>query len=103
MFNFRYHDFLGAWKPQLKEALVKLRDLSNEEKNAAQRAIKQSKAASDELDIKNKLVVKLEERNSTLEEEVEELKEQVDLALGAEEMVEQLTTRNRVKNPLATK
>ena len=80
--------------------MVKLRDLSNEEKNAAQRAIKQSKAASDELDIKNKLVVKLEERNSTLEEEVEELKEQVDLALGAEEMVEQLTTRNRVANPL---
>ena len=82
--------------------MVKLRDLSNEEKNAAQRAIKQSKAASDELDIKNKLVVKLEERNSTLEEEVEELKEQVDLALGAEEMVEQLTTRNRVANPLVT-
>ena len=94
---------MGAWKTRLKEALVKLRDLSNEEKNAAQRAIKQSKAASDELDIKNKLVVKLEERNSTLEEEVEELKEQVDLALGAEEMVEQLTTRNRVENPLATK
>lgn len=92
----------GVWKPHLKEALVKLRDLSNEEKNAAQRAIKQSKAASDELDIKNKLVVKLEERNSTLEEEVEELKEQVDLALGAEEMVEQLTTRNRVANPLVT-
>ena len=83
--------------------MVKLRDLSNEEKNAAQRAIKQSKAASDELDIKNKLVVKLEERNSTLEEELEELKEQVDLALGAEEMVEQLTTRNRVANPLTTK
>ena len=82
--------------------MVKLRDLSNEEKNAAQRAIKQSKAASDELDIKNKLVVKLEERNSTLEEEVEELKEQVDLALGAEEMVEQLTTRNRVANPLVS-
>ena len=82
--------------------MVKLRDLSNEEKNAAQRAIKQSKAASDELDIKNKLVVKLEERNSTLEEEVEELKEQVDLALGAEEMVEQLTTRNRVSNSLVT-
>ena len=93
---------MGAWKTRLKEALVKLRDLSNEEKNAAQRAIKQSKAASDELDIKNKLVVKLEERNSTLEEEVEELKEQVDLALGAEEMVEQLTTRNRVANPLVT-
>ena len=90
-------------KAQLKEALVKLRDLSNEEKNAAQRAIKQSKAAADELDIKNKLVVKLEERNSTLEEELEELKEQVDLALGAEEMVEQLTTRNRVANPFTTK
>ena len=38
-------------------------------------------------------MAKLEERNSTLETEVEEWKEQVDLALGAEEMVEQLTTR----------
>ena len=49
--------------------------------------------AQDELDIKKKLAAKLEELNSKLEEESEELKEQVDLALGAEEMVEQLTTR----------
>ena len=78
---------------KLKEALIKLRDLNMEEKTNAAQSIKQSKAAVEELEIKNKLVIKLEERNRLLEEEMEDLKEQVDLALGAEEMVEQLTTR----------
>ena len=78
---------------KLKEALIKLRDLNTEEKTAAARAVKGLKVAQDELDIKKKLAAKLEELNSKLEEESEELKEQVDLALGAEEMVEQLTTR----------
>ena len=44
--------------------------------------MKSVKATQDELEIKNKLVIKLEERNRILEEEVEDLKEQVDLALG---------------------
>ena len=78
---------------KLKEALIKLRDLNTEEKTAAARAVKGLKVAQDELDIKKKLAAKLEELNSKLEEESEELKEQVDFALGAEEMVEQLTTR----------
>ena len=81
---------------KLKEALIKLRDLNTEEKTAAARAVKALKVAQDELDIKKKLATKLEDLNSKLEEEAEELKEQVDLALGAEEMVEQLTTRLRV-------
>ena len=78
---------------RLKDALVKFRDLNNEEKHAAVRAIKQNKADAEELAINKRLVIKLEDQNKDLIEQVEELKEQVDLALGAEEMVETLTTR----------
>ena len=77
----------------MKDALVKLRDLNVEEKNASARAIKQSKADSEELQLAKRLATKLEDQNKDLVEQVEELKEQVDLALGAEEMVETLTTR----------
>ena len=48
---------------RLKDALVKLRDLNTEEKSAAQRAIKQSKADSEELQHKSRVVSKLEEQN----------------------------------------
>ena len=48
---------------RLKDALVKLRDLNTEEKSAAQTAIKQSKADSEELQHKSRVVSKLEEQN----------------------------------------
>ncbi|XP_022080743.1 dynactin subunit 1-like isoform X2 [Acanthaster planci] len=79
---------------RLKEALVKLRDLSNAEKHEHQKALKD----------KDKIVAELKETkaqkesaNKALkdaENQIIELKEQVDAALGAEGMVETLTDRN---------
>ncbi|XP_030841615.1 dynactin subunit 1 isoform X2 [Strongylocentrotus purpuratus] len=79
---------------RLKEALVKLRDLSNTEKQEHQRAQKDKEKLSQELkDIK----AQKDSTNKALkdaENTVIELKEQVDAALGAEEMVESLTEKN---------
>ncbi|XP_038070771.1 dynactin subunit 1-like isoform X2 [Patiria miniata] len=79
---------------RLKEALVKLRDLSNAEKHEHQKALKD----------KDKIVAELKESkaqkesaNKALKEaenQIIELKEQVDAALGAEGMVETLTDKN---------
>ncbi|XP_071793613.1 dynactin subunit 1-like isoform X3 [Asterias amurensis] len=79
---------------RLKEALVKLRDLSNAEKHEHQKALKD----------KDKIVAELKETkaqkdsaNKALKEaenQIIELKEQVDAALGAEGMVETLTDKN---------
>ncbi|XP_071478816.1 dynactin subunit 1-like [Diadema antillarum] len=79
---------------RLKEALVKLRDLSNTEKQEHQKAEKDKEKLSLELkDIK----AQKDSTNKALkdaENTIIELKEQVDAALGAEEMVETLTEKN---------
>lgn len=79
---------------RLKEALVKMRDLSNTEKQDAVQMKKQlEKYMSD-----NNVAVKEKERTQSdlndMQNQMMELKDQVDAALGAEEMVEQLTERN---------
>ncbi|XP_071827830.1 dynactin subunit 1-like isoform X3 [Apostichopus japonicus] len=79
---------------RLKEALVKLRDLSNDEKQEHQKAMKDKEKMGQ--DIKD---LKAQKENtskalSEAESQVIELKEQVDAALGAEEMVESLTEQN---------
>ncbi|CBY31217.1 unnamed protein product [Oikopleura dioica] len=78
---------------RLKDAIVKFRDLNAEEKQAAARALKQSKSDQEELALAKKLQQKFEDANKELQDELIELKEQVDLALGSEEMVENLTIR----------
>jgi dynactin 1 len=78
---------------RLKDAIVKFRDLNAEEKQAAARAFKQSKSDQEELALAKKLQQKFEDANTELQDELIELKEQVDLALGSEEMVENLTIR----------
>ncbi|XP_072177873.1 dynactin subunit 1-like isoform X1 [Diadema setosum] len=79
---------------RLKEALVKLRDLSNTEKQEHQKAEKDKEKLTMELkDIK----AQKDSTNKALkdaENTIIELKEQVDAALGAEEMVETLTEKN---------
>ena len=67
--------------------------MNAEEKQAAARALKQSKSDQEELALAKKLQQKFEDANKELQEELIELKEQVDLALGSEEMVENLTIR----------
>ncbi|GAU93082.1 hypothetical protein RvY_05070 [Ramazzottius varieornatus] len=91
--NFRA-DELQRKNEELKVALIKLRDILNDEKSDKQKLTKE--------------VNRLEDRNSELEKAVErmkaeagrndeilaDLREQVDAAIGAEEMVERLTEQN---------
>ncbi|GAB1603614.1 dynactin subunit 1-like isoform X4, partial [Argonauta hians] len=85
---------LEVQNERLKEALVKMRDLSNEEKHDNQRLSKQSEKLQTELvglrkDKEKQMNEILELQNQTIE-----LKEQVDAALGAEEMLTTLTEKN---------
>ncbi|CAH1783867.1 unnamed protein product [Owenia fusiformis] len=79
---------------RLKEALVKLRDLSNNEKHENQSLNKQL----EQIKAENKTLAKDKEKLAAevmeLQNEAIDLKEQVDAALGAEEMVERLTEQN---------
>ncbi|XP_055908069.1 dynactin subunit 1 [Eupeodes corollae] len=78
---------------RLKETLVRLRDLSAHDKHDIQKLTKElemKKSEVAELErTKEKLSVKLDELEAT----VADLQEQVDAALGAEEMVEQLAEK----------
>ncbi|KAG5261271.1 hypothetical protein AALO_G00301970 [Alosa alosa] len=79
---------------RLKDALVRMRDLSASEKQEHVKLQKQMEKKNTELDTlrthKDKLVEEMKHAEAT----IDELKEQVDAALGAEEMVETLTERN---------
>ncbi|XP_071090432.1 dynactin subunit 1-like isoform X3 [Haliotis cracherodii] len=79
---------------RLKEALVKMRDLSNQEKHDSQKLSKQSEKQASEIINLRKDKERFQSEASEMQEQLIELKEQVDAALGAEEMVEKLTDRN---------
>uniref|UniRef100_A0A673YCB6 Dynactin subunit 1 n=1 Tax=Salmo trutta TaxID=8032 RepID=A0A673YCB6_SALTR len=79
---------------RLKEALVRMRDLSVSEKQEHVKLQKQTERKSTELDTLRTQREKLQEEMKLAERTIDELKEQVDGALGAEEMVETLTERN---------
>uniref|UniRef100_A0AAQ4PP63 Dynactin subunit 1 n=1 Tax=Gasterosteus aculeatus aculeatus TaxID=481459 RepID=A0AAQ4PP63_GASAC len=79
---------------RLKEALVRMRDLSSSEKQEHVKLQKQMEKKNVELDTLRAHKEKLQEEMAVAEKTIDELKEQVDAALGAEEMVEMLTERN---------
>lgn len=79
---------------RLKEALVRMRDLSASEKQEHVKLQKQMEKKNTELESLRQQREKLQEEVKQAEKTVDELKEQVDAALGAEEMVETLTERN---------
>uniref|UniRef100_A0A673XPF3 Dynactin subunit 1 n=1 Tax=Salmo trutta TaxID=8032 RepID=A0A673XPF3_SALTR len=79
---------------RLKEALVRMRDLSSSEKQEHVKLQKQMEKKNGELETLRTQKEKLQEEMKQAEATVDELKEQVDAALGAEEMVETLTERN---------
>ncbi|ESP00448.1 hypothetical protein LOTGIDRAFT_225833 [Lottia gigantea] len=79
---------------RLKDALVKLRDLSNQEKSENQTLVKQNDKMKTDIMNLQKDKDKLQTEVSELHEQMIELKEQVDAALGAEEMVESLAEKN---------
>ncbi|KAI5607351.1 dynactin 1a, partial [Silurus asotus] len=79
---------------RLKEALVRMRDLSSSEKQEHVKLQKQMEKKNSELETLRVQKENLQEEMKQAETTIYELKEQVDAALGAEEMVETLTERN---------
>uniref|UniRef100_A0A8C7DGY3 Dynactin subunit 1 n=1 Tax=Oncorhynchus kisutch TaxID=8019 RepID=A0A8C7DGY3_ONCKI len=79
---------------RLKDALVRMRDLSSSEKQEHVKLQKQMEKKNGELETLRTQKEKLQEEMKQAEATIDELKEQVDAALGAEEMVETLTERN---------
>ncbi|XP_040191611.1 dynactin subunit 1 isoform X3 [Rana temporaria] len=79
---------------RLKEALVRMRDLSASEKQEHIKVLKHLEKKNMELDTLRQQKEKMQEEVSHMEKTIDELKEQVDAALGAEEMVETLAERN---------
>ncbi|KAL3863717.1 hypothetical protein ACJMK2_005462 [Sinanodonta woodiana] len=79
---------------RLKEALVKMRDLANQDKHDKQQLTKQLEKLTSETALLKKDKERLQSEVEALQAEMIELKEQVDAALGAEQMVESLTERN---------
>ncbi|XP_037615356.1 dynactin subunit 1-like isoform X4 [Sebastes umbrosus] len=79
---------------RLKEALVRMRDLSTSEKQEHVKLQKQMEKKNTELETLRTQKEKLQDEVKQAEATIDELKEQVDAALGSEEMVETLTERN---------
>uniref|UniRef100_V9KA34 Dynactin subunit 1 n=1 Tax=Callorhinchus milii TaxID=7868 RepID=V9KA34_CALMI len=79
---------------RLKEALVRMRDLSASEKQEHVKLQKVMERKSAESESLRQQRDRLHSHLSSAETTIGELKEQVDAALGAEEMVESLTERN---------
>ncbi|KHJ47119.1 CAP-Gly domain protein [Trichuris suis] len=79
---------------RLKEALVKVRDLSAADRATNQHLTKEMSNLKSQLAEMQKKSDSQLRREQTYESQLNDLKDQVDAALGAEEMVEQLTNRN---------
>ncbi|OXG26855.1 dynactin 1 [Cryptococcus neoformans] len=79
---------------RLKEALIRLRDVSTEaERDHKVKIAELEKALTSQEDLINQLEF-AEAKLANAESQVEDLKQQLDDALGAEDMLEQLTDRN---------
>ncbi|XP_013174399.1 PREDICTED: dynactin subunit 1 isoform X4 [Papilio xuthus] len=78
---------------RLRETLVRLRDLSAHDKHAMQKMHKDLEQYKSEIAELSRTKEKLSARVEELEAQVADLREQVDAALGAEEMVEQLAEK----------
>ncbi|KAK2163666.1 hypothetical protein LSH36_75g02038 [Paralvinella palmiformis] len=78
---------------RLKEALVKVRDLTSQDKKENQRIQKELEQLQSEVNGMNRNKERLEKEVGQLQQEVLELKEQVDAAQGSEDMVLQLTEK----------
>ncbi|KAL8613299.1 hypothetical protein ACOMHN_052539 [Nucella lapillus] len=79
---------------RMKEGLVKMRDLLTSEKQERQQLEKRSDKQQTEISGLQRDKERFSSQVAELQNQVIELKEQVDAALGAEEMVEKLTERN---------
>lgn len=78
---------------RLRETLVRMRDLSAHEKHEIQKLQKELEMKKSEVQELQRTKEKLSSRVDELEAQIVDLQEQVDAALGAEEMVEQLADK----------
>lgn len=78
---------------RLRETLVRMRDLSAHEKHEIQKLQKELELKKSEVQELQRTKEKLSGRVDELEAQINDLQEQVDAALGAEEMVEQLADK----------
>ena len=85
---------LESKNEKLTEALLKLRDISNEDKAELARISKELESYKNNCNDLQKVKEKLTNDIRILEEQVIDLKEQVDAGLGNEQMVEILTNKN---------
>ena len=92
MTNFEFKQ-LQAQNEKLRETLVRMRDLSAHEKSETIKLQKDNEELKRNNTELTKSSDKYQSENETLEAQIGELQEQVDAALGAEEMVENLTTK----------
>ncbi len=83
----------AAQNEKLRETLVRMRDLLAHEKNEAMKMTKDLEEKTTQAADLKKHNEKLIAQNEELEATIADLQEQVDAALGAEEMVENLTTK----------
>ncbi|KAL1423211.1 hypothetical protein MTO96_021198 [Rhipicephalus appendiculatus] len=79
---------------KMREALVRLRDLTTQLKHEKQQHKKELDRCRAEVQELSRIKQQLEERYQQAECSITELQEQLDMALGAEEMVEHLTEKN---------
>lgn len=78
---------------RLRETLVRLRDLSAQEKHEIQKMSKELETKNSEVNELHRTKEKLSAKIDELEAQLIDLHEQVDAALGADEMVEQLAEK----------
>ncbi|XP_044734295.1 dynactin subunit 1 isoform X2 [Chrysoperla carnea] len=78
---------------RLRETLVRMRDLAAHEKHEYQKLMKDMDQKKSEIAELGRTKEKLSTRVEEMEQQIADLQEQVDAALGAEEMIEQLGDR----------
>ncbi|KAJ1966411.1 hypothetical protein GGI12_000121, partial [Dipsacomyces acuminosporus] len=79
---------------RLKEALVRLRDVTTENETQLNQKIKQLEREAESAQELLEESESLKEKLTVAESQIEDLKERLDDALGAEDMIEDLTERN---------
>lgn len=79
---------------RLREALIRLRDISNEQEADLQRKVKDLERDVDSMQEVQAQHDQMSQKLANAEVQIEDLKQQLDAALGAEDMLEQLTEKN---------
>ncbi|VBB30526.1 unnamed protein product [Acanthocheilonema viteae] len=79
---------------KLREALVRMRDVTGQVVTEKQELTKENERLKDELTSLTKMCEKLKKESDSYENIIAELRERVDIAMGSEKMIETLTDRN---------